>query len=86
MFTKCTTYVRTDFLVSGFEALTADVMMSYIFWDITPFRLLKINRRFGFPAGEKFSRSAPGPNQPPIQWVPGAVSQELKQPGREADH
>jgi hypothetical protein len=27
-----------------------------------------------------------GPNQPPIQWVPGALSLEVKRPGREADH
>jgi hypothetical protein len=24
--------------------------------------------------------------QPPIQWVPGALSPEVKWPGREADH
>jgi hypothetical protein len=27
-----------------------------------------------------------GPTQPPIQWVPGALSSEVKRPGREADH
>jgi hypothetical protein len=27
-----------------------------------------------------------GPTQPPIQWVPGALSLRLKRPGREADH
>jgi len=27
-----------------------------------------------------------GPTQPPIQWVPGALSLEVKHPGREADH
>jgi hypothetical protein len=27
-----------------------------------------------------------GATQPPIQWVPGAVSLGLKRPGREADH
>jgi hypothetical protein len=32
------------------------------------------------------SRTALGPTQPPIQWVPGALSQGLKRPGREADH
>jgi hypothetical protein len=32
------------------------------------------------------SRTALGPTQPPIQWVPGALSLEVKRPGREADH
>jgi hypothetical protein len=27
-----------------------------------------------------------GPTQPPIQWVPGALSLVVKRPGREADH
>jgi hypothetical protein len=27
-----------------------------------------------------------GPIQPPIQWVPGALSLGIKRPGREADH
>jgi hypothetical protein len=31
------------------------------------------------------SRTALGPTQPPIQWVPGAISLEVKRPGREAD-
>jgi hypothetical protein len=32
------------------------------------------------------SRTALGPTQPPIQWVPGALSLGVKQPGHEADH
>jgi hypothetical protein len=32
------------------------------------------------------SRPVPGPTQPPIQWVPGALSPGVKRPGREADH
>jgi hypothetical protein len=31
-------------------------------------------------------RSVLGPTQPPIQWVPGALSPNIKRPGREADH
>jgi hypothetical protein len=30
--------------------------------------------------------TALGPTQPPIQWVPGALSLGVKRPGREADH
>jgi hypothetical protein len=32
------------------------------------------------------SRTDLGPTQPPIQWVPGTLSLEVKRPGREADH
>jgi hypothetical protein len=32
------------------------------------------------------SRTALGPTQPPILWVPGALSLGVKRPGREADH
>jgi len=32
------------------------------------------------------SRSTLGPSQPPSQWVLGAISPEVKRPGREADH
>jgi hypothetical protein len=32
------------------------------------------------------SREALGPTQPPIQWVPWAISPGVKRPGREADH
>jgi hypothetical protein len=32
------------------------------------------------------SRTALGPIQPPIRWVPGAFSLGAKRPGREADH
>jgi hypothetical protein len=32
------------------------------------------------------SRTALGPTQPPIQWVPGALSLGVNRSGREADH
>jgi len=31
-------------------------------------------------------RTALGLTQPPIQWVPGALSLRVKRPTREADH
>jgi hypothetical protein len=48
--------------------------------------------RFRFPAGAgNFSlhhrvQNGSGPNQTPIQWVPGAISLGVKRPGREAHH
>jgi hypothetical protein len=48
--------------------------------------------RVRFPAGAgNFSlhhrvQNGSGPPQPPIQWVPGALSLGVKWPGREADH
>jgi hypothetical protein len=32
------------------------------------------------------SRTALGPTQPPIEWVPGALSLGVERRGREADH
>jgi hypothetical protein len=33
------------------------------------------------------SRPAPGPTQPPVQWVPGVLSPGVKaRPGRDTDH
>jgi hypothetical protein len=32
------------------------------------------------------SRSALGPTQSPVQWIPKALSPEVKRPGRVADH
>jgi hypothetical protein len=48
--------------------------------------------RVRFPAGAgnflfiTASRTALGPTQPPIKWVPGALSLGVKRPWREADH
>jgi hypothetical protein len=39
-------YISKNLFV-GFEVLTAVVMESIIFWDITPYSPLSVNRRFG---------------------------------------
>jgi hypothetical protein len=46
---------------------------------------------FDYRQGQKIllftaSREALGPTLPPIQWVRGALSQEIRRPGRETDH
>jgi hypothetical protein len=38
---------KGEFIYAGFEVLTAVVMKSIIFWDITPCSPLSFNRRFG---------------------------------------
>jgi len=48
-------------------------------------------RRVRFPAGLRIflftaSRPASGSTQPPIQWVPGALSLSVRLPGCEADY
>jgi hypothetical protein len=43
-------------------------------------------RGLGFFLFSTASRTALGPTQPPIQWVPGALSLGVKRPGRKADH
>jgi hypothetical protein len=53
----------------------------------------KLDDRGSIPGGElgiflctTASRTTLGPTQPPIQWVPGALSLGIKRPGCEADH
>jgi hypothetical protein len=38
-----------------------------------------------FPPFSKASKQPLGPTEPPIQWLPGALPPELKQPTNEAD-
>jgi hypothetical protein len=45
LFVSIATSIPKYFL--GFEAFTAVVMKSIIFWDVTPCSLLSCNRRFG---------------------------------------
>jgi hypothetical protein len=48
--------------------------------------------RIRFPKGtgnfffDTMSRPAQGPTRPPTQWVSGAISLEVKRPGRETVH
>jgi hypothetical protein len=46
----------------------------------------KSGQRLGIFLFTTASRPALEPTQPPIQWVPGALSVEAKRPGREADY
>jgi hypothetical protein len=56
------------------------------------YRLDDRDSRVRFPGGlgiflfTSASRPDLGPTQPPIQWVPEALSLGVKRPGREADH
>jgi hypothetical protein len=49
-------------------------------------RVLDSHRGLGIFLFTTASRTALGPTQPPIQWVPGTLSLGVKQSGREADH
>jgi hypothetical protein len=43
-------------------------------------------RRLGIFLFTTVSGPAVGPIQPPMQWVPAALTPGVKRPGREADH
>jgi hypothetical protein len=49
-------------------------------------RGFKSRQRLGIFLFTTASRTALGPTQPLIQWVPGALSLGIKRSGREADH
>jgi hypothetical protein len=78
----------------GFEVLTAVVMKSIIFWDRGRDSAVGIATGYGLNDGGVGVRVPVGariffslvPTQPPIQWVPGAISPRVKRSGREADH
>jgi hypothetical protein len=63
----------------------------HLAWSATVNQVVWLNNR-GFESRQVLgiflfttvSRTAVGPTQPPIQWVPGALSLGVKWPGREA--
>jgi hypothetical protein len=69
---------------SGYSSRYSGIALGYGLDDRGPrFRFLAGLRIFLFTTA---SRTALGPTQPPIQWVPEALSLGVKWPGREADH
>jgi hypothetical protein len=69
---------------SGGEELCSSVSLVTMLWAGQP----EFNswQGMGFLLLTTMSRLALGPTQPPIQWVPGALSMGVKQPGHKADH
>jgi hypothetical protein len=65
-------------------------ILGSVFGIATGYRLEDRGVGVRVPVGSRiistFSRPALDPTEPPIQWVPGALSTELKRLGREADH
>jgi hypothetical protein len=45
----------------------------------------EFGQELGISLFTTMSRQVLGPTQPPIQWVPGALSLGIKQPGHKAD-
>jgi hypothetical protein len=49
--------------------------------------MIKMNGKYiWLPIYKLYVRISLRPTQPPIQWMPGALSLGVKQPGHEADH
>jgi hypothetical protein len=48
------------YIYVGFEVMTAVVMKSYIFWDITSCSLLKVNRRNISPPSSRSKKEPSG--------------------------
>jgi hypothetical protein len=66
------------------------VMMMFDLWECLGHHVMDVGKlevhNLGFFLFITASRMALGPTQPPIQWVPEALSLGVKRPGRETDH
>jgi len=67
--------------------LMGDVIFNTVFKTSLPFsNVTVIGRILGIFLFTTASRTALGPTQPPIQWIPAALSLRVKRQGLEADH
>jgi hypothetical protein len=69
-------------LTNELNTILSDITLRYGLED----RGFESRQELGIFLFTTASRTALGPTQTPIQWVPGALSLGLKRPGREADH
>jgi hypothetical protein len=69
-------------VVNLIEICTFYRLTSNVFYPASPLWVLESRRGLGV----SIFRRALGTTQPPIQWVPGALSLGVKRPGRGGDH